>query len=311
MYKYDEFLKKYINVYWLRAENAIFSANLAVAIRNNISFNKNEKILEIACGDGIFSFLAFGGDFDKKFDIYSSVKKLDRSVENDDVFDFYNDEKYLPLISKYSQIKIDKALDIKESLLKKAEKLQLYKKTKLYNIETMSIEEEIYYDKVFLFSAIMHIEKINFLLKDVYANMSKNGKFYVNILTPKIVSFYEKVSSHYGKNFSSIMERDMRSLWPSLYTIKEWEDIFNANGFRVKNIANVMDDSFAPIWNVGTRMYFSQVANMFNEVKKYNEDSAMEIKQDHINTTLLFAKEFEASSNIDNSCASLFILEKK
>ena len=74
---YEKLLKSFLNVYFLRPENAIFCANLAHSIHQSLNINKSDKIAEIATGDGVFSFLTFGGEFNKSFEVNGAMHEND------------------------------------------------------------------------------------------------------------------------------------------------------------------------------------------------------------------------------------------
>ena len=66
----DDFLKEFLNIFWLRPETAIFNALLAKNLPNN--FVQGASI-DLGCGDGLFAFTANGGKLDKKFNLYQNT----------------------------------------------------------------------------------------------------------------------------------------------------------------------------------------------------------------------------------------------
>ena len=117
MNNYNSLISEFLNVYWLRPENAIFSANLADSINRNFTSHEEDKILEVGLGDGIFSFTTWGGKLDKTFDVYSTTKRLTFGNYSDDIYDSYNKDTYQPVITRKASLKIDLGYDIKQNLI--------------------------------------------------------------------------------------------------------------------------------------------------------------------------------------------------
>ena len=77
-----KFYKIFLSFLWLRPENAVLGTLRAVDFRKVLEkyIKKNHKILDISCGDGIFSFICAGGELDFKSDAFSSISLLDRRL---------------------------------------------------------------------------------------------------------------------------------------------------------------------------------------------------------------------------------------
>jgi len=160
--EYQHIIKRFLNVYFLRPENAIFAANLATAINSNLTLNNKNKVMEVGIGDGIFSFLLFGGEFDNSFDVYSHTKKFKIANKMNDIFDSYDDT-YNPLIVKKPSLVIDIGIDLRENSVNKASKLNLYRELIVGNIQ--NINKSGKFDKVLCFSTIYHIHQPLAILK--------------------------------------------------------------------------------------------------------------------------------------------------
>jgi len=73
----------FLNVYWLRAESAIHRILDVIEIQK-IPFKK--PILDLGCGNGIFSFLKCGGKFDIDFDFYKWVSDTSKFHTGRDIY---------------------------------------------------------------------------------------------------------------------------------------------------------------------------------------------------------------------------------
>jgi hypothetical protein len=114
------FLREFLNFYWLRPENALMLYQRSLSYRKTLRFLdiKNDSI-DISCGDGVFSFLTFGGQLSADSDMFRSIKyekNISRKIDN---FDFYDDD-YFIKVKKKPIIKYSHGIDLKINLLKKS-----------------------------------------------------------------------------------------------------------------------------------------------------------------------------------------------
>lgn len=121
----SENFNQLLNVFWLRPETALWRYLDIEAMRD---FQFIGRSLDFGCGDGLFSFIRAGGEFDPLFDAFQKTANLDRFYEKVDVFDAYDDS-YAPLVAKKPDYQITVGFDHKPNLLKKAAGLGLYAET--------------------------------------------------------------------------------------------------------------------------------------------------------------------------------------
>jgi SAM-dependent methyltransferase len=309
MSHFTNFLNKFLSLYWLRPENAIFTANLATAVSKSLPEMEKLSSLEVACGDGLFSFITLGGEFHVKFDVYSSVMEKEIESSSPDIFDYFDEVNYEPAITKRPDCSITLGVDMKSSLLAKANLLGHYGQLELSDIEKKPIHGS--YDVVFLFSSIYHFHNPKPVLSKLASSLSNQGKLLVNTFTPGITDFYQTLKNLYGDRFSGFLERGMTSLWPSLYSVAEWEEIFESSGFIVDNIIPVVDKNFACVWNIGARPFAPHYIRLYNIARSCNENAAFQVKQEYMEVVKQFSKDFDYTSGVDNSVGHLFVLSKK
>jgi hypothetical protein len=118
----QRWLEQWLNVYWLRPENALWRT-LNVMALEDIDFR--QPSLDLSCGDGVFSFLLARGEFEREFDVYKGAGKLDEFYDNTDIYDAAPEE-YAPSINKSPEYNISVGTDWKPNLLEKADKLGFY-----------------------------------------------------------------------------------------------------------------------------------------------------------------------------------------
>ena len=117
--------KSFLNFFWLRPENALIFSLKADKLNFYKKYFKGNSI-DISCGNGIFTFLTFGGRISEKNDMYQSL-----DYGNKDIYDKY--ENYNIKIDYSPKKKFLYGSDWKKNLLKKSKKLKFYKKLILHD----------------------------------------------------------------------------------------------------------------------------------------------------------------------------------
>ena len=309
MNNYNSLISEFLNVYWLRPENAIFSANLADSINRNFTSHEEDKILEVGLGDGIFSFTTWGGELDKTFDVYSTTKRLTFGNYSDDIYDSYDKDTYQPVITRKASLKIDLGYDIKQNLINKASKLHLYNKLEVKDMEDVLDDDK--FDKILLFSAIIHLANPLKVVSNLKNMLADEGEIYINTMSLGMTRLYSLLANSYNDEFVKFIERDMRNLWPSLYTVNNWKKLFVEAGLSIKRVETVISEEYAPVWNIGMRPFSSQNISLYMIAKKYETEEANNIKQEYIDIVLSFAESFKVDGSMnDNAGGHLFVLEK-
>ena len=120
-----------ISLWWLRPENGLALASYCI---NGINIKplKSKTYADFACGDGVNSFFKSGGRFDFEFDIFKNSVNPQKKLLSDK-FDYYNTN-YKPLIKIRPKYNFTYGTDRKNSLLKKAKKLNFYDKLLLSDL---------------------------------------------------------------------------------------------------------------------------------------------------------------------------------
>ena len=67
----EEKFRNYLELFWLRPENAMLCTFMSKAIED---FKFNSPSLDLACGDGLFTFYHLGGKLSDDYDFFSQTK---------------------------------------------------------------------------------------------------------------------------------------------------------------------------------------------------------------------------------------------
>jgi len=116
-------LRRFLNAYWLRPENALWMTLRSEVLSSCPLANPSA---DLCCGDGVFMFLHQGGVFDPAFDVFTAVRDVNAARHQGlDMFDCI-DDRYEPVLFSPAEDTIDVGADMKPALLAKAKRLGLY-----------------------------------------------------------------------------------------------------------------------------------------------------------------------------------------
>lgn len=119
--------EKFLNWYWLRPESAIFSALAADSCQKTLNlFGESKGTIDVSCGDGVFSFITFGGELAQSNDKFQSVDtSRPIRIGNHDVFDKYEETYSLDIVHK-PKIFYEYGADLKANSISKSSHLESY-----------------------------------------------------------------------------------------------------------------------------------------------------------------------------------------
>lgn len=269
----NNMLEQYLNMYFLRPENAIMVYRRALGI-NNSSINWKDGVnMDISCADGVFSFIAAGGEFDNTFDMFINVdeKSIDKLHKNREI-DIFNSNKsnyknILPIIKKYPQYNFSIGTDWKQSLLNKASKLDFYTKlllqdnNKILDVESSSVDN-IYHNSIYW------VNDIDVHLKELYRVLTSGGVLLLQIKTDEIINIHpsNKNSNIFSPESLNILDRGRLASWKSIKNIDWWLKKFESIGFQVEYVEPVYTKEQVMIWHYGFRPFAHTFIKMFNKL---------------------------------------------
>lgn len=307
------YLSQFMNIYWLRPETALWRALDCMAL-HDIEFIP--PIIDVGCGDGLFSFTRAGGILSPEYDMYIQVGKLDSFFDKVDIYDHYDVSAEAPIIYRKPAYQIDLGLDHKEALLKKALSLGCYTRVKVCDVNDPLPVESLKYRT--LFSNILYwLENYKKTLKEFNRILTDDGK--VVLLVPnntlKEYFLYQKM---YVKTkdpqwaWLNLIDRGRSENIRLCQSYEQWTRDFDDAGFKVVKHLQYLSKTVIQAWDIGLRPISSLLIEMAN---KLSPKDRLEIKKkwiDHI--TPLIQPLCELSWFTDDEfppAFHLFVLEKK
>jgi SAM-dependent methyltransferase len=269
-------LTRFLSAYWLRPENAFW-----MTLRSHIlePFAFESPMLDLSCGDGVFTYLHAGGEFDPSFDVFQSVANLDRVMsENADMFDHYAPD-YAPPIMRRPELKIDFGTDLKLSMLTKAGALDVYDSLVLHDQNNpMPFETDQF--RTIYGNAVYWVDQLDALLAELARITMPAGRI---LLQVKLDSIKNCTLTHYahalGPSFLNIIDRGRLASWPALGNRPDWQRRFKQVNLDIVEEIPFVTATHAHIWDIGLRPIAPMLVKMANALTPQTRSS---IKRDWV-----------------------------
>ena len=293
-------------MYWLRPETAIWRT-LDILLLKKITFSK--PILDIGCGDGIFTFSAFDGTVGSDYDVYRTMKNTGKFFYGVDIHDQSNN--VIPKIIKKSKVKIDYGLDWKINLLKKAKNLKNYEKLIKHDANSILPFNDKKFETIFS-NTFYWMNDINHIINESKRVCSDTGKIIIFLPDKKFKNSLI-LNQFFSKNdrWAQMLDRGISNNIQHCYTFSEWKKIFSNCNLKIKSHYNYGSEKLVKFWSIGLRPYSPYLIEMSNNL---NLTTRTKIKRKLIRDLgplieSYISHELNLIGN-NNNCFHLFVLEK-
>jgi SAM-dependent methyltransferase len=272
-----ELLQRYLNVYWLRPENAFWTVLRSLAWQR---VPVSSPSMDVSCGDGVFSFVHAGGAFAPSFDVFQAVGQLDRvTSENADMFDQSPNEGYRPAVARRPAWAIDVGTDLKGALLGKAAALGFYGRLVQHDNNEPLPFRDGEFQTVYCNSA-KWVRNIGLFLKEIARITRPDGAVVLHVKLDTISRYtLAPFGTRLGERFLEIIDRGRCATWPALASRAEWERRFDAAGLSIVEATPLATRTHAHLWDIGLRPIAPLLVRMANAL---TPQTRLTIKQDWI-----------------------------
>lgn len=269
-------LRRYLEAYWLRPENAFW---MALRSHTLSRFPLVHPSIDLCCGDGVFSFLHLGGQFDPAFDVFHSVGRLDTVRDkHTDMFDVSTTTD-APAVLSSALDRIDVGTDLKKTLLKKAASLALYHKLVEHDNNQPLPFEDGYFKSVYC-NAAYWVTKIDEFLGELHRITAPDGRIILQVKLDSMRKYTLDAHRHIlGDRFLDIIDRGRAATWPTLTDRTTWEARFAAAGLSIVEATPFVTKTHAHIWDIGLRPIAPLLARM---TQALSPDTRAAIKRDWV-----------------------------
>ncbi len=269
-------LRRFLNCYWLRPENALWMT-LRSDVLEPCQFGRPS--IDLSCGDGIFSFLHAGGDFDLDFDVFTSVRFPDQACQSHaDMFN-HIDDRYCPMITARPNCRISVGTDWKRSLLDKAALLGLYDRLILQDNNCPLKLPDGGFATVYC-NAIYWVRQIEMFLREIRRITKPEGHVLLQVKLANIFDYtLERFRKTLGERWLQIIGRGRFETWLSMGDDETWRQRFAAAGLTVEQAIPFVTRTHAHVWDIGLRPIAPMLVRLANSV---SHETRREVKTEWI-----------------------------
>ncbi|SNZ20135.1 methyltransferase domain-containing protein [Cohaesibacter gelatinilyticus] len=305
-----EYLKEFLNWFWLRPENAILLAIRAEKYASTFNFF-DEASLDVSCGDGAFSFIAAGGKFGIDTDMFQAIDISQKRVGNHDAFDAYDNTYHVDIVKK-PDVFYSHGSDWKQNLLNKSNALGCYQNLVLHdNNKKFAFDDESF---GYIYSNSTYwVDSFEDHINDLCRVLKPGGRLVLEIKSKDILRFSldQYALKLFGKKSCALIDAGRRSTWMGLKEVDEYKNIFSKlPNMKVVREEPVYGDLMSQIWDIGLRPVFNPLAKLANGV---NRETRREVKTEWCETFYDLMEHFIVNYESEKETAIewLFVLEKE
>ena len=303
-----ELLKAFLNIFWLRPENAFWVTRRSVELKR---YPFVRPSIDISCGDGLFTFTHLGGVLGLDFDMFIDVANLDKvRTEAVDIFDCYDESLYVPEVTKPPCTRIDYGTDWKKTLLNKASKLELYENLVLHdNNYKMPFDDDSF--MTVYSNSVYWVDNLEFHLKDIYKIVKPEGMVLLEIKTDYIKKYtLGRYAPFLGENLARIIDRGRLQNYKGLKSFQWWTYNLQRLGFEIIECKGFIGKVHAYVWDIGLRPLTPILVKMANSLSKYQRRAIKQEWMEYCLDLLLPLVNLEPAP--EEECIEfLFVLKKK
>jgi SAM-dependent methyltransferase len=284
-----DYLARLMSLYWLRPEAAVWRAADCVAL-HDVEFRS--PILDIGCGDGLFSFIRGGGRLTPEYDVFLQTANLDAFLAKTDIYDHFDAKTVAPVVAAPPRYRIDLGLDHKRALLQKASALGCYAEVRECDANgPLQVPAGMRYRTVF--SNILYwLENYRFALTEIRRILADDG---VAVLLVPNENFIPSLI--YQRLY--VQTQDPRWAWLDLIdrgrsqnvqlcqSAERWTRDFGQAGLRVVRHQSHLSRLFLQMWDIGLRPISNLLIEMANGLSPTDR---LRLKQKWVDQMLTFCE---------------------
>ena len=283
-------LHNLLNAYWLRPETALWRA---LDMRAMEVFEFDAPSLEVGCGDGVYSFLRAGGEFDPRFDVFQAVAELDKYFQKVDVYDSVRGF-VQPTVVRGPDYRISMGVDHKANLLHKASSLDLYEELKVADANQRLPFPDSSYASIFS-NIVYWLDDPFKAIREIGRVLKPNGRCCLMLpnTTFRDFSFYVRLCLRPGdKRYEFLEMLDRGRMTDNVRHARPdaaWREVFSAAGLSVVGHRRHLSRAVVEMWDIGLRPIFPLLKQM---VDKLGEADLARIKGEWVSVFEHFLSPF-------------------
>ena len=307
--EHEELFDEFFSLNWLRPESALINFTDA---RILLDFKKNYlkyPLLDLGCGEGLFTSILFGARINRTYDAYESI-----DFSKTDIYNTYTE-----LPNDFFRVRpspIGFGVDIKETAVMKANDLGTYDEVRLGDIRKMPFENESVNS---VFSNIVDNikeEDLDIVFEEVNRVLKTGGYFVFTTPTRRFREFlrYYNKAQDFKKQgdmdkCSLFLEFDRgRSEWEPR-PLSLWVKLFEKTSFEVVEYVEYGDKNMVQLWDTGFRPFFHHLMGIRNTLIK--NDMLLPVKEIVVEIIKNYFLKYTKNQISQNGAFAIIVAKKR
>jgi SAM-dependent methyltransferase len=252
-------LRTWVGLYWLRPGNAVIKAHDCIVLEQQ-QITLPEPLLDLGCGDGIFTTAWRGFAFDPDFDMYRSL-----DLSSKDVYDYYEEGAYRSAIA-IPGLKVAAGIDIRDSLVRKAQDLGSFEEVRVADARSIPYPDGAFGSVFTNIIDYFHSDDVALVLHEVLRVLRPGGEF-LAIVTNNFFQDGMFFGPHAAKLVANgslrtaelyrLLDRGRSSVENySQRTSQQWQALLEDHGFATIRNITFRPQGLWKLWDTELRPFF-------------------------------------------------------
>jgi SAM-dependent methyltransferase len=250
-----DYLEAFMGPYWLRPETALWRAVDCLSLQG-VEFAS--PILDLGCGDGIFSFLRAGGTLKLKHDVFLETANLEAFFDKADIYDHVGQEQGEAIVDRAPAYRIDVGFDHKAALLAKAARLNFYDRLVEGNANQALPFEDGSFKTIFS-NIVYWLEGYQNTLAEIRRLLQPDGQAVLMLPDTALrdyLFFQRLFAKTQNPEWAWLEKIDRGRSADNIKMVKtkdEWQAEFSKAGLKVVSHAKHLSRTLVEAWDIGLR----------------------------------------------------------
>ncbi len=274
----ESVLRNYMIAYWLRPETAIWRTCDWMALKD---FSFREPMAELACGDGLNSYIMLGGNLPFEWDDSLQVRNVspEEYFDGVDIYDYSSEDAVIPVEVPTPPLRYALGVDWKPNLLKKAALMKTHDALHVADLNDKLFMPDESFMTVFS-NSLYWVKNIDQLVAEIYRLLKPGGRLITllvnsNMRKNMVIEKYFETKCRIFK----YLDRGRHLHYEQPLEESEWKKIFTKAGFQISSWKGAISTRLVAIQEVGLRPIAPVIINM---AQKLSRQDMIEIKHQWI-----------------------------
>ena len=266
----DELLQSFAELYWLKPYDIPWDALTAYQVASRIP--AEGSLLDLGCGDGLFSALMFGARLATDADRFCGAQPRQQAILPDQQGDIY-ERAWIPRLARPPARQIAMGLDLKPHQLAVAKHLGLYQALVQGSFEAHQLPSSSY-DAVFSVFAFYWADDLDRATAQVARILKDGGEFLVTLPSEHLYGLHlaarlaepEHSAGAASRYFESLDGGRRRLTTRHARSQAEWREHFARHSLQLIDVVPIVNQLMFTMQDLGQRPFLPELIRHANTV---------------------------------------------